>query len=340
MKSLKNILLILAIFALTGCNLPTAAGNGGRINLATPNPNATATPTPFLPFAFTATPSTGSGENPTDVIPTPDDQQGPLPTPTGSRPLGQKLILLLGSDYRPNSGYRTDVIVLVAINPYDGTVKMLSFPRDLYIEIPYYGYERINVVQQLGGFQLTADTFEYNFGIRPDYYIMTNFQGFTYIVDTLGGITVNVRQQVSDHCKLPIAVNNTCTFDPGQYTMDGQTALWYVRSRYTSSDFDRERRSQEVIEGLFFKLMNINAVMRAPEIYSLLSSSVETNLALTDMVNLLTVAPTVFSDPNRVTRLTITPNDVYDYITASGAMVLIPDYNAIQSLIYQTVYQP
>jgi LCP family protein required for cell wall assembly len=332
MKFLKILLLTILLVAFTACNIPQPAV-GRHIVLITPNPNATATPTPFLPFSFTPTVTSDQ--------PVPATQEGPLPTPIGGRPLGQKLILILGSDYRPDSGFRTDVILLVAVNPYDGTVKMLSFPRDLYIEIPGYGYERINVVQQLGGFELTASTFEYNFGVRPDYYLMTNFQGFTYIVDTLGGITVNVRQDLTDQCKLPIAAaDGTCTLYAGQNNLDGQTALWYVRSRHSSSDFDRERRSQEILEGLFFKLMNMNAVMRAPELYSLLSSSVDTNLALTDMVGLLAVAPSIFSDPNRVSQFTITPNEVYNYITASGAMVLIPDYNAVQNLIYQAVYLP
>lgn len=337
-KRIKSLLLFLLLFSLAACNLPKTDG-GSRIVLTTPNPNATSTPTPFLPFSFTPTNTTQAVINPTEGSETPTPEE-PLSTPTGERPLGQKLILILGSDWRPDSGYRTDVILLMAVNPYDGTVKLLSFPRDLYIEIPNYGYERINVVQQLGGFELTASTFEYNFGIRPDFYIMTNFQGFQYIVDTLGGININVRQDLSDECKLPIAINGICTMSAGQQWMDGQTALWYVRSRHSSSDFDRERRSQEVLEALFFKLMNMNAVMRAPEIYTLLSSSVETNLALTDMVGMLTIAPSIFSDPGRVKQLTITPNEVYDYITPGGAMVLIPDYNAIQSLIYQTVYQP
>jgi hypothetical protein len=134
MKFLKILLLTILLVAFTACNIPQPAV-GRHIVLITPNPNATATPTPFLPFSFTPT-VTSDQPVPATQEPVANTPEGPLPTPIGGRPLGQKLILILGSDYRPDSGFRTDVILLVAVNPYDGTVKMLSFPRDLYIEIP------------------------------------------------------------------------------------------------------------------------------------------------------------------------------------------------------------
>ena len=96
----------------------------------------------------------------------------------------------MGSDYRPSSGYRTDVMMLVSINPKQGNVSVVSFPRDLWVTIPGVGEERLNTAQPKGGISLMADTLEYNFGVRPDRYILTNFQGFKNIVDILGGIEV------------------------------------------------------------------------------------------------------------------------------------------------------
>ena len=82
----------------------------------------------------------------------------------------------MGSDWRPGSGFRTDIIVLIAINPNNKTITAVSFPRDLYISIPGHEQNRINVAQALGGFGLMSDTFSENFNIRPDYYIMANLQ--------------------------------------------------------------------------------------------------------------------------------------------------------------------
>ena len=72
-----------------------------------------------------------------------------------------------------------------------------------------------------------------------------DFQGFKGIIDSLGGINVNVGSYLSDNCDLPQAVDRYCTVYPGVMNMDGGTALWYVRSRHTSSDIDRNRRQQD-----------------------------------------------------------------------------------------------
>ena len=127
-------------------------------------------------------------------------------------------------------------IILVAINKKTGATSVVSFPRDLYVTLPGYRQERINVAQPLGGFELTQATFQYNFGFTPDYYLLTNFQGFVNIIDSLGGINVYVPWELYDDCSLPIQDSTgKCSVGPGQVYMDGETALWYARSRYSTS---------------------------------------------------------------------------------------------------------
>ncbi|NTU75101.1 MAG: LCP family protein, partial [Anaerolineaceae bacterium] len=171
-------------------------------------------------------------------------------------------ILILGSDFRPSGGYRTDVIILLTIHPKSKSVSILSFPRDLYIFIPGVGMNRINVAQIYGGFALTQATFQYNFGINVDHYILANFNGFQTIVNTIHGIDVKAESALYDKCDLPQRVNNYCSIEPGVIHMDGATALWYVRSRYSSSDLDRTRRAQEVLIALFNKLISLDALNR------------------------------------------------------------------------------
>ena len=107
------------------------------------------------------------------------------------QPKGQINILLLGSDQRRGSGgFRTDVVLLVTINPADNSINITSFPRDLYVNIPGYSQNRINTAHARGGFETMANTFEYNFGVRPDYYALINFWSFVDVVNSLGGIDV------------------------------------------------------------------------------------------------------------------------------------------------------
>lgn len=306
------------------------------------DPNSTPTPTPFQPIGPTAIPTvTLTPPQAPTLTPEPDLAGITVPTPipvTEKQMPGTVNLLILGNDSRPNEGgFRTDVIMFVSINPAKGRVSVISFPRDLYITIPGWTTQRINTAFIYGGFPLLAETFNYNFGIRPQYYIMTNFQGFTGIIDSLGGINVNVGAYLSDECDLRIAVAGRCTVKPGVITMDGATALWYVRSRHTTSDFDRTRRAQEVLYGLFTRFMHIDALTRLPEFYASYQKSVQTNMTLEEMLPLLPIASQVLGDSSRIHRYAVTPYMVSNFITEGGAMVLLPNYNAINAMINEAL---
>jgi polyisoprenyl-teichoic acid--peptidoglycan teichoic acid transferase len=345
MRRIMVVILIAAVL-LAGCNFPLMSGS-----LPTPIPisdfliNAglkyPQTPTPFQPIPPTPTLGVPETEVPTEIPATPTEEQIISPIDTGlDRPKGQINILLLGSDWRPNMGYRTDVIMLLSLNPETGTATITSFPRDLYVELPGVGMERINSAQAFGGFELTKATFENNFDAHIDYYMMTNFYGFEGIINTLGGINVYAASSLSDECNLPQAVDKTCFVPAGLNTMNGATALWYVRSRHSSSDFDRTRRAQEVILAVFQKGMSLNAVSRAPELYDMFKSSVETNLPLDIIVKLLPLASKIMADPSIVRQYAIGPNQTYAYIVpVTGANVLIPIPEAVKAIILQALYQ-
>ncbi|MBI4929015.1 MAG: LCP family protein [Anaerolineae bacterium] len=357
---------LLLLVALQACSMPvfqqdTASAAAPASPVIQPNqqatssnvyvtvaPDASATPTPFRPLPQTPTPQPTNTPTPT-LTPTLSisDPQGEMPQTYypvqsgGPLPDGVVNILVMGSDARPGGGFRTDVIVLVSINRNNNTVSMVSFPRDLYINIPGWMTNRINTAMAAGGFYTMASVFEANFGVRPNYYVMTNMEGFIGIVDSLDGITVKVRQSLHDKCDLPWADGaGYCTIDaPAAAPMDGKSALWYVRSRYSSSDFDRLRRAQEVLQGLFNKLMSIDGVTRAPEIYQIYRDNVETNLSVDEILPLIPVAQEVLQNPDRIRRFTITPAEAYPYITPEGAWVLWPNLDAIRSIVYQAVYQ-
>jgi LCP family protein required for cell wall assembly len=324
------------------CNLPGLSGTSqnqaiNQSQLVTPDPNATVTPTPFQPS--NATPTLAeiviqATATPTESV----DGSGPI-VHNLEMPEGQMNIMVLGSDYRPGGGSRTDVIMLVSLNTKKGTVSVISFPRDIYVYVPGRGMDRLNTPYAYEGFPLLADTMEYNFGVRPDYYMITNFYGFKSIINTLGGLNVYVGAYLRDKCDLPAADGQGyCSVSSGTVWMDGDTALWYVRSRYSTSDLDRTRREQEVMDAFFRRMMSLNAVSRASELYSQFSNSVETNLTLTDLLPLVSMAPALLSDDSLISRHLIGADLLTNWVTEGGAQVLVPDRKGIWELIKQEVY--
>lgn len=346
---MRKTLLALLIFTLllSGCNFPlnwefTSTVIPISDLLINQQSKYPPTPTPFQPIQPTPTP----GEPPTTGIPGDSivteipSESSPASPPQLIKPEGQVNILLLGSDWRAGSGFRTDVLLLVSLNKTTGTATLLSFPRDLYVEIPGIGMERINAAQPYGGFELTSATFMNNFGIDIDYYMITNFNGFINIVDTLGGINVNAAWALNDLCILPQAVDEYCYVPAGINHLDGRTALWYVRSRHASNDFDRTRRAQEVLLAIFQKAMSLDALSRGTELYELFQSSVETNIPIGTVLELLPLGSKILSDPSMIRRYAISPEQVSNYIVpGTGAMVLIPDKALVDEVIRQALSQ-
>jgi polyisoprenyl-teichoic acid--peptidoglycan teichoic acid transferase len=308
------------------------------------SPSATRTATPFQPLPITSTPT----QTP---IPTATLTPTPIPatlTPTATVPPpipwdngieipeGQVKIMVMGSDERVGGGYRTDVMILVILNPQQGTVSVLSFPRDLYVMIPGWGMNRLNTAMEFGKFPTMMETLKYNFGFQPDHYILTNFKGFVEIIDSVGGITVNIEKEFSDQCDIPLASYGKCTVRPGPMVMDGQTALWYVRARHTTSDFDRTRRQQEVLKAIFQRMLNADAIFKAPEFYEFYQNNVQTDLSLEDVLPLLKVAPR-FAQPEHIRRFAIGPGQVYDFINESGAWVLGLNPPAVKAVVEEAL---
>lgn len=325
----KKVQVLLGILLFIACAIPLSwvaiFSSGFKIaNVTSSNP------TPFQPFQYTQ----AVRQQRPPILNTLVPNEGLIP------PEGQINVLMLGSDWRPGGGFRTDVLLLMSIYTIEGKVKMLSFPRDLWVEQPGSEENRINTAMGVGGFPLVTATFERNFAIPVDFYIMTNFSGFKSIVDAMGGIEINTPKTTSDSCDISYLDNKWCSVGPGTVQLDGEMALWYVRSRYTTSDFDRTRRAQEVAEGFFRKLMSLNAISRAPEIYNLFIDSVETNLSLDAILSLLKVAPEILADSSRVERYAIGLEHVTPTMTDAGASILIPDYPAIWDIVVKTVYSP
>ena len=170
-------------------------------------------------------------------------------------------ILLLGSDKRSAedaasegvSGQRSDVMMLVHISDDSKSVYVTSFPRDLYVDIPGHGKDRINAALAFGGVGLALTTVENYTGVPIDHVALIDFDGIKGLVDTLGGIDVQVPQdfKVGD-----------IQFTEGVQTLNGEQALAFVRERkqFSEGDFQRNRNQQAVLKGIADKLISADTL--------------------------------------------------------------------------------
>ncbi|NLE83665.1 MAG: LCP family protein [Chloroflexi bacterium] len=246
-----------------------------------------------------------------------------------------KTVMLLGSDYQPTIGFRTDVMLLVAMNTKTSEFHLLSFPRDLWVDIPGVGPQRLNTALPFGGAELLSDTLALNFGFRPDNFAMVDFDGFKHIIDVLDGIDVDVEKYMEDECW----INDTgwCVVQPGRQHMTAGDAFWYVRARKNTSDFDRNRRQQEVLRAMVSKALRPSEIANLPNVIAAIDETIETDLKISD--GFLYVFPlSKFFDGADITSYQITPNEAVPGMTDGGASVLYPDFGAIQAIIRQALW--
>ncbi|MEP7199894.1 MAG: LCP family protein [Chloroflexota bacterium] len=293
-----------------------------------------------------------------DPLTPPDTSEG-APTPVGavsagtqgqppapSRWNGKERVnfLLMGVDLRPGErvGGLTDSMIIVSLDPDTKSVAMLSLPRDLWVTIPDHGENRINTAYAIGqraktpggGPVLAKRTVQANFGIPIHYYVMINFVGFRKLVDALGGLTIDVPKDIYD----PTFPNDTYGVKPlfiakGRQHMNGQQALDYARTRHVDSDFGRMKRQQQVLMAIKDQALRADIITKIPSLWALKEDAAQTDLRLEDILTLARMAQDVRAE--NITSAVIADADTEDWVTPSGAMVLLPDHAKINKLVQQ-----
>lgn len=264
-----------------------------------------ATPEPAAPAFASGIASALPSETAATPWPTIQVLSSPVPSPTPDLPTpppGEVLnILLLGQDRRPDETDipRTDAIMLVRVDPDSHRVALLSLPRDLWVTIPGYGFDRINMAYRSGelygalggGIGLAARTVSGLLNIRVDYVILVDFEGMIGLIDTLGGITVNVEAELYDPNFPTMDYGYTVAhFLPGSQPMDGLTALTYSRIRHPDSDFMRIRRQQAVLIAIGARLRergDLQNLFTIDQITESLRDYIRTDMPQERMVSLL-----------------------------------------------------
>jgi LCP family protein required for cell wall assembly len=195
-------------------------------------------------------------------------------------------ILLVGLENQ-EGGERSDVLMLVTVNPSTEEVYMLSIPRDTRTYIPELGYKtRIAHSYNDGGIEATIEAVNELIDVPIDYYVTTNFQGFEDIVDTLGGITVDVpftfKAQLTESLRWK-------TFNEGIMDLNGNEALAYVRMRKTDpkGDMGRNERQQQVIKEIVDKGTSVTSLTKIDDIIEDLGQNVKTNIPPSKFVSFM-----------------------------------------------------
>ena len=263
-------------------------------------------PVPSCPNTNNQTPQVvdNTQGTPAAVTGTPTLAAPEAPLPAAWDGASRVTIMIVGVDYRDwvagIGAPRSDTMILLTIDPVNKTAAMLSVPRDMWVNIPGFGYNKINAAYADGegaklpggGPALAAKTLETFLGVDIQYYAEVDFQTFQSLIDNIGGIDVNVPAQITVD---PLGQHNTTILQPGMNHLDGPLALAYARMRHTANDdLDRAGRQQQVILAIRDKVLSPGTfpklVAQAPTIYNELSSGIKTNLTLDQALQLAVLA--------------------------------------------------
>ena len=319
-------------------------------------PSPTSTPRPTSTSTPTQTPTPYPPRRPTAVsvvLPETTDisTSYAIPTSVPRYAISEDAltIALLGSDQRPDwTHWNTDAIQYLVIYPDIPSVTVLSIPRDLYVYIPDYKLSRINVADMVGtlnnydggGLGLLNQTMLYNLGITADYYVKVNFQGLRALVDGLGGIEVPVHCRIHDYWPYPDENGEyqIITLEPGVHHMDGKLALWYARTRKTSSVFAREMRQQQVLEAMWHAAKADDVFNLLPSMYEQYSDMIQTDLGWGNILTLGTLATQI--DGTDVRLFNIGSQQVKYYVTPQGGNVFLPLWDELSQVIDRALLPP
>jgi LCP family protein required for cell wall assembly len=288
-------------------------------SVSTPLPAATATTGSAIPEGVDPSPTAEPASSPA-ATEKPDEPDSPSKLeiaqqlvdagiaggdPGASDIWGEKTglnILVLGVDRRADGGdQNADVIIIAHLDLVNHRLAGVSLPRDLLVEIPGVGEDKINGSYNHGvlaspddpvaGVAKVRDTVESVFGVPIDGYVLIDFSGFSDVVDAMGGITVDVPYEIVDN-EYPTEDYGVTTihFDPGVQQMDGEAALIYVRTRHADSDDARRERQLDVIRAIFDRGKSVDSIANADEIILAAGGAMQTSFDLEEQLTLARVA--------------------------------------------------
>jgi LCP family protein required for cell wall assembly len=285
--------------------------------------------------------------------------------PSSLKETNDRVNILLAGYSADDPGHQgadlTDSIMIVSIDPTNKTATLISVPRDLYVNIPGYGYTKINAAYEdgqsesfsesgyvSGGMGLLEKTITQDFGVQFDYEGLINYEAFKDSVNAVGGVTVDIQ---SDDSRGLYDPNTNLNLPNGEVNLDGQEALDLARARgdgygsygFPNADFNRTQHQQELLVALKNKISSgsvISNPLKIAKIANAIGNNVKTDMTVGEMETLYEKTKGL-SDSN-IKEVTLNSYDGTDYLTDyetnSGQDALVPqagigNYSQIQELI-------
>lgn len=261
-------------------------------------------------------------------------------------------ILLLGMGGWGHDGpLLTDTIIVLSVKPSTGQAALISVPRDLLVEIPGYGWRKVNHAHALpeneksgSGSAVAADVIGKTLGMKIAYYVRVDFRGFVKLIDQLGGLTVTVDRSFTDE-QYPTddELVRTVSFAKGTQKMNGETALVYARSRHggngEGSDFSRSARQQKILLALKDQVLSAETLSnpkKVAAIFDVVRNYVQTNVQTWELLRLADVAQKV--NAGEISHLVIDDRQGGLLVPANveGSFVLVPrgnDYGTLAAAV-------
>jgi LCP family protein required for cell wall assembly len=283
---------------------------------------------------------------PTDLAPVaaPLMEARPVRTPALTN---TRNFLIMGLDRRPDgtSPALADSLVVVVLDEASEHVGLVSIPRDLYVDIPDAGSERINTVYQVAKrthrdpLALMSRVVEDTLKLPIEHVVALDLGVFERAVDAVGGVDVQVPCPIRDDFVDGRAEGGrrVLDLDEGPRHLDGVTAAMYARSRHGRSDFHRARRQQAILLGVQRALSGLG-VLKVPELLRAFESSLETDLR---RIELLALARRGLDlDPSHLHGLVLGHDHVFGFRTPDGKSVLLPRYDVIDASLGRLLSAP
>jgi LCP family protein required for cell wall assembly len=271
------------------------------------------------------------------------EQESPPPGWTGTERLN---VLLLGIDTRDESAttQNTDTMIVLSLDPVNKTAAMLSIPRDVYIDRPGVLVDKINAAYAVGGPDLSRRVVEDLLGIRINAYALVDFDAFTKIVDSVGGVVIDVKRPVRDESyPTPDYGVERVDITAGPQLMDGQTALRFARSRHDTNDYSRAQRQQLVLSALRTRMAEGDFIRGLPGLIDRVGSVVQTNFDPANILPLAQFGSGIDGDAIR-SEVLYPCGGAYPHCelqsSSANGFYLIPDRAKIRDLAAAVFYDP
>lgn len=198
-------------------------------------------------------------------------------------------VMVMGVDRRSDDVGRSDTLMVAAIDPKKERAALISVPRDTRVKISGHGYDKINHAYAYGGHRLTQRSVEGLLGVPMEHYVLIDIAAFERIIDALGGVEIDVEKRMYYEDPWDDDGGLVIDLQKGLQHMDGKTAIQYVRYRDEEGDIGRIGRQQKFMRAVVDKMATPSIVLKLPKIVREISSAVETDLSLNDMLSLVNI---------------------------------------------------